>query len=267
MQAEDSEIALKDVVGFLKNNRRQIALGGLCGLLLSVTYLVFTPKTFEARLQVQMAEFVHSNSGNSNSNSSIEEPAALIQRLRMPTTFSEEVQDTCDMPDNGEFGDYLGGKLKVVAVKNVANTVEMTVNASSPDHAKKCAEAIMTMVVEQQRKQIEDRLIGSQEQVLEYQRALHDEEQQLEKIKKSEIGNFGYLAKLDKLSWLRARIDALHEETLLAQMHPAKLVAPIYAPSEAVSPKKSLVLLLGMVLGLLLGLLYIFGRQVWRRMD
>jgi len=267
LQTESNEVGLRDIVGFLKSNLKRIAVGGLLGLLFSLAYVVLTPNKYEARLQLQMAQFVQSNS-NSNSNSesnNSEEPAALIQRLRIPTVYPVNVQQKCGMPENGEFGDYLGGVLKVAVVKNVASAVEMTVSGPSSSRAKECAEAIVAMVTAQQRSQIEDRLVGRQAQVMEYKHALLEEQQQLEKIRKSELGNFGYLAKLDKMSWLRARIDALHEEALLSQLHPAKLVSPIFAPSRPVSPRVKLVLLLGMMAGLMLGLLYALGREGWRR--
>lgn len=84
---------------------------------------------------------------------------------------------------------------------------------------------------------------------------------------KAEIGNFGYFAKLDKLSWLRTRIDALREEVLLSQMYPAKLASPVHVPSKAVSPRRGLAILLGVFLGRTLGLLYSLGRDGWRKMD
>lgn len=101
--------------------------------------------------------------------------------------------------------------------------------------------------------------------MLQYQQALREEQQQLDKIKKSELDYFAYLAKLDKLSWLRTRIDVLQEEVLLSQLHPAKLIAPIYVPNKPVSLKVGLVLRLGLALGLMLGLLYTLGREGWRK--
>jgi hypothetical protein len=258
----DDVITLQDIRRFSKRNWELFATWGFVGLLLSAAYLGVTPKKYEARWQIQMAQYVNSNS-NSNSNS--EEPAALIQRLRTPTAYPLEVRHSCGMPEDGEFGDYLGGTLKAVAVKNVANAVEMTIGLSSPDQARKCAEAIVAMIVAQQRNLIEDRLAGHPQQLTGYQQALLKEQQQLEKIKNSEFSNFGYLAKLDKLSWLRTRIDALQEEALLSQMHPAKLVAPIYVPNKPVPSKMGAVLLLGMLAGLMSGVLHALVRNRWRR--
>lgn len=259
-QTARAEISLKDIVDFLKRNHRLMVFCGFVGLLFSTAYLVGAPNKYDASWQMQMAQFT-----NVNNNINIEEPSALIQRLRAPTTYPVDVQHSCGMPESGEFGDYLGGKLKADTIKSVANAVEMKVSATSTDHAKKCAEAIVAMIVAQQRSLIEERLAGRQAQQEQYQHALREEQQQLETIKKSELGNFGYLAKLDKLSWLRTRIDALQEEALLSQKHPARLVAPIYVPSKPVSSKAGLLLLLGVSLGLMLGVLYALVRDGWRK--
>lgn len=259
-QTISNEISLRDIVDFLKRNQRLMVFWGLAGLLLSTAYVALAPKKYEARWQMQMAQFIN---GNVYING--EEPAALLQRLRAPTVYPVEVQQSCGIPENWEFGDYLGGTLKVEITKNVANTVDMKVYASNSDQAKKCAEVIVAMIMAQQRSLIEERLAGRQAQLAQYQNALREEQRQLETIKKSQLGNFGYLAQLDKLSWLRTRIDALQEEAFLSQMHPAKLGAPIYAPSKPVSSKVGLLLLLGVSLGLMLGVLYALVRDGWRK--
>ena len=270
LQTGNNGISLKDIVAFFKRNRMQIVIFGLVGLLFSTAYVVLTPKSYEARWQLQMAQFVNSNSNsnnsNSNSNSNSEEPAALIQRLRMPTVYPVEVRQSCGISEDGDFKDYLDGNLKIDMVKNVPNSVEMKIRSSSPGQAMKCAEAVTAMIVAQQRSMIEERLAGRQGQLAEYQKALADEQQQLGKIKKTELGNFGYLAKLDRLSWLRARMDALREEALLSQLHPAKFVTPIYVPVEPITPKVKSVLLFGALLGLMLGVLRALGCERWYKL-
>lgn len=255
-QTAGDEISLKDIVDFLKRNWKLIVFCGVTGLLISSAYVILAPKKYEARWQMQMAQF---------SNTNIEEPVALIERLRSPTAYPVEVRQHCGMPENGEFGDYLNNKLEVQVIKNLTKRVQFKFRAANHEQAKQCAETIVAMVMAQQRSLIEESLAGRQVQLAQYQLALTEEQKQLEKIKKSDLGNFGYLAKLDKLSWLRTRIDALQEEALLSQMHPAKLMAPIYAPSKPIPHKTGLVLLLGMSLGFMLGVLYALGREVWRK--
>lgn len=267
------EIGLNDVMVFLKSNRRSIVLGGFIGLSFAIAYIGLTPNKYEARWQVQMAKFVNNGnvSANSNGTNSIsfslsEDPAALIQRLRVPTVYSPAVRQSCGVNEGSDPGEDLGGRLKVNLIKNVNDSVEMKVVSSSRDQAMKCAEALTGMIVEQQRDLIVERLAGRQTQLAEYRKALLVEQQQLEKLRNSELGNFGYLAKLDQVSWLRTRIDGLQEEAMLSQLHPARLTTPIYVPSGAVSPAVGMSLVLGALLGLMFGLIFALAREVWRKM-
>lgn len=271
-QQANDEIGLKDIVDFIKRNKWLILSLTVIGLLISTVSIVRAPIKYEARWQLQMAHFINStstsssiSSSNSISSSTIEEPATLIQRLITPTAYPLDVQNICGVPEGAEFGDYLGGVLKIDVIKNVTNAVEMKVSASSPEHARRCAEAIIAMLVAHQSSLIEERLVGRQVQLVQYQQALREEMQQLERIKNSELSNFSYLSKLDRLSWLRTRIDALQEETSLSRLHPAKLLAPMYVPIKPVPQKVGLMLLLGGGLGLILGMLYALGREAWRR--
>lgn len=248
-QTVGEEISLKDIVNFFKCNYRLIVIGGVAGLLISSAYVMRTPKTYEATWQMKMAQ-------------SSEEPAELVQRLRTPTTYSIETQRYCEMPEDGEYGEYLGGKLEVKVENGV---VDMKVRAASPAQARQCAEAIVTMISAQQHSMIQERISGYQGQIAQYRQALVEEQAQLEKIKMSVLGNFGYLAKLDKLSWLRTKIDGLQEEILLSRVRTTKLVAPIYAPSKPAPFKALQTLLFGVLSGLLIGVLYALGADAWRR--
>ena len=136
LQTAGEEISLKDIVDFLKGNWKRIALLGMVGLLSSAAYIALIPvpeKKYEATWQIQMAQFSKSNS---------EEPAALIQRLRSPTAYPVEVQRSCGMPEDGEFSDYLGGKLEIHPTKDVPTTVDMKLYAANSSQAKQCAEAM-----------------------------------------------------------------------------------------------------------------------------
>ena len=265
-QTEITEISLGDVMDFLVCYRRLIALWVLFGLVMASVYLVLKPGKFEAHWQVQMAQFISSNSTSvSNTVSNIEEPAALVQRLRIPTAYPDEVAMSCGMPADREFGDYLGGLLKAEAVKSSNNIIDLKVIGTSPSQAKECAEGITRMIAAQQRDLIKVRLAGSQEQLDQYRRTLKEEQQELEKQKNSETSSFGYLVKWDQLSWLRTRIDALQEEVLESQLRPAKLVAPVYAPNKPVPRKFALLLSFGIAFGLMLGLLNALVIRTWRR--
>ncbi len=261
MQATTDQITAREVARFFYRNRNYILTAVALGFLVAIIIVVVTPKSFEAKWQMNMAQVVVNNSSNSNS----EEPAALIQRLRSNLTYPSEVLDVCDKSGEDEIEGYLGKSLQVQTVKNVPNAAEFKLRATSVEQVKACSNAIVAMVIAQQREIINERLAGKQEQLAQYQQSLKDEMRQLERLKKTELGNFGYLAMLDKLTWLRARIDGLQEELFLSQKYPAKLNVPIQVSRKPVSPNVPLVLVLGLLLGVMTGLLYAIGREGWHK--
>ncbi len=251
------EISLKDIYNFFKQNVKLFALTAILGFLLAVTYVKLAPKKYEATALLQMAQL-----GDPLGN--IESPAMLSERLRYPATFTDAVLKNCGFADGQSVGENLGGTLKVALSKVIPNVLTMKVRALTADLAHQCSESLIQMVVEQQNNLIAERLMGKKEQLVEYQRAIADEMRQLESIKKTETASFGYLAKLDKLTWLRTRIDALQEEEMLAYQHPAKLVMPLMVSPNPVTPKVMLALLLGSLLGGLLGVTIALSKIVWR---
>lgn len=261
-QAASVEISLKGIVKFFKCNQRIIVFFCFVGLMLAAAYILLAPKKYEAKWQMEMSQF-GSNSNSNNNN--IEEPVALIHRLQFSSTYPAAVKQSCDMPEDGEYGEYLGGKLTVQIVSSVDRVVSMKLRAHSVMQARQCAEAIVAMIIAQQQGLVEERLAGRKEQLLQYQQTMLEEQQQLEVIKKSDLSGFAYLSQLDKLSALRTRIDGLKEETFLSTKHPAKLTFPMIVSNRPVSPKVGLVLPLGVLLGLMLGVLSALVRDKWRR--
>ena len=262
-------IEIADIINLIKRNARRILLFTGIGLLFAAAYVFITPKKYEARWQLQMAFFSSNNNSNSysnsNSNSNSEEPEALVQRLHFPTTYPVAVRQICGLFEEDVMNDFLAKGFESRTVKNVAASVEMKLRADSIAQAQQCAEAIVAMISKQQTQIISDRMAGRYEQLQQYQQAFQEEQQQLASITSTELGRFAYLAKLDKLSWLRSRVDALQEETLLSLKHPTKLTAPIFVSSKAVSPKVPLVILMGILLGLMAGVLYCLFRDGVRR--
>jgi len=251
-QLSEDEINMKDIIDFFRRNLKLIGFCGVAGILLASAYVAQATKRYEAQWQLQMAK-------------DSEDPASLMQRLSSRTMYPIEIQQICGLSAGVDLGEYLSGQLKVAGVKGMANAVELKVRALSADQALKCAEGITSMIAAQQNVMIDEKLAGRSDQLAQYRESLKVEQQQLERLKKTEIGNFGYLARLDKMSWLRTRIDALQEELLLSKLHPTKLVAPVYAPSNPVSPRVKLILVLGLGVGLILGSIFVLGREGWRK--
>lgn len=259
-----ADITLGDIFSFVRQNLKLVLLGGVLGLLGGGLYLAIASEEFAARGQLRMAQLVSSSVGEQKiAFINIEEPSALIYRLRSPATYSDVVIEQCNIENAEEMGEYLDGLLKVTPIKNVPNEVDFVVIHSSPELAKNCALAIVEMVMVQQREMINNRYVGHAERIAQYAEATKDEIRQFDKVKREELGSFAYLSKLDRLGWLRTRMDQLEAELFLSQKHPLTLVTSISTSNRPTSPNVRRSLLFATVLGMLLGLLYVFSRECW----
>jgi uncharacterized protein involved in exopolysaccharide biosynthesis len=256
------EISLREIKKFFRRNAQLILFFGMAGLALSIIMLILKPTKFEAKMQLQMAQYEKTNL---EVFSNIETPAALIQRLRSALVYPDEVQRICAMPEGVDLGEYLNGIVKIEPSKVITNVVEIRVEGPSLEIVQGCSEALVAMIVAQQRGLIEERLVGLQAQLTRYRQAYQEEFQQLEKIRKADLSNFAYLDKVNKLSWLRTRIDELQEEAVSSFLRPAKLIVPMSLPKQPVSKKAFDLLLLGALLGLFLGVLNTLVREGWRK--
>lgn len=245
IQSASEEVSLRDILEFFKRGKKLILIWCVVGLIFASTYIAFIPRIYEVSWLVKMAQFQNAN---------VEEPLALAERLRTPTTFPMETRIACGYSEEYQLGEYLDGALKVNAMKGTSNGLEMKFRASSLSRAKECADAIVIMLMQQQKEMINARLSGRHEQLVRYQHALNEELNQLEK-RNNNSDSFLYLVRMDRIKWLRTLVDQLQEEEAMSQLHPVSVLSPIYMPSTPVSPKVRLILILGVLLGLMMGTL------------
>jgi len=255
------EIGLRDIVDFLAQHYRRILLVTAVVLALAFAYALTAPKKFEAVFMLQMARVPKADSAPVV----VESPARLGERMRRAATYSKAALDACGMGGRDSIGEYLGGMVKFGLVKSIVEAAEVKVRGSSPESSRQCAEALVAMIRQQQQSLIADQLLGKKEQLAGYQKEMAAELQQMETLKKSQLSNLGYLAKLEKLSWLRGRIDLLQEELMLESMHPAALMMPMSVTTHPVSPNTRLIMLLGLLAGLMLGTFAALIPVAWRK--
>lgn len=253
-----NKVTPRKVVNYINLNRAALGLFGLVGLVLAAIYLWSIQSIYEARWQMSMAQYiVVANNGSNSANS--EDPASLVQRLKFKTTYPADVFEECGQ-NRGE-GDYLNKALSAQTVKGVPNLVEFKFKASSVDSVRRCSDLIVSMIIEQQAAMIVERQAGKTEQLVKFQEELNQELKQLNRLKRGEFGNFYYLAKQDKLSWLRTRIAGLQDELDFAQKFPAKLNAPVFISNKPIATNAPMILFMGGILGVLIGMLYVRLRE------
>lgn len=264
---QDEEISLIDIFRFLNNSYKTILLTVFLGLVIAGTYLLVTPKRYEAIAQIAMAQISASNNNNNNNLNplgiNIEEPTLLISRLSSPTSFSPAVIDACDLEGVPNPGSALVGSIKLTPVKGVANVVELKTFGSSPVVANSCAQAIFELIRATQSEIIAPYIEEARSKLTDDQGRLLKAQTVVAKADQSgQAMSASYLATRDEIRYLLDEITSLKNVVSTNQSRATRLVAPIYASDSPVAPKKQITLLAGLLGGLVLGLLVALGRQV-----
>ena len=265
-QSED-EISLPDILSFLKSAWKTITIFGLIGIVLSIAYLVITPRQYEATAQIVMAQIGATNSNLNPLGVNIEEPALLMVRLVVPTSFTPTEIAACGFEGKPDAAAALAKAIKLVPVRGVPNVVELKTFGNSPEAAKDCANAIF------------DFTKTSQAQIVapyieEAKIKLADDEQRINRAKelvsRSDKGgsamSAAYLSTRDEIRYLLDEIMGLKNILASNQNRATRLLAPIYASDIPISPKKRIALAGGLFAGLFLGLLIALARQMISRL-
>ena len=262
----DQEISIIDILRFLKSAWKTIAIAGLAGIVLSIVYLAITPKQYEATAQIVMAQLGTTNNNPNPLGVNIEEPALLVSRMSLPTSFTPQTMAACGLADISNSGATLAKGIKLALAKGVANVVELKTFGPSQEAALSCANAIFELIK------------TTQSQILmpyieESKIKLADDEARLAKAKdlvaradkSGSVMSAAYLSTRDEIRYLLDEITALKNVVASNQNRMTRLVAPIYASDLPISPKKRMALAGGLFGGLFLGLLIALARQMIAR--
>lgn len=255
----DQLISLIDAMRFLKNAWKTIALAGLAGVVLSIAYLVISPKQYEASAQIVMAQIGTANNNFNPLGINVEEPALLVYRMSSPTSFTPQAIAFCGLEDG------IKG-IKLAPVKGVTNIVELKTFGPSKEAALSCANAIFELIK------------TTQSQILmpyieEAKTKLIDDEARLNKArdlvfradKSGSAMSAAYLSTRDEISHLLDEIAGLKNVVISNEGRMTHLVAPIYASDSPTSPKKRIALAGGLFGGLFLGLMIALAKQAITR--
>jgi LPS O-antigen subunit length determinant protein (WzzB/FepE family) len=236
---------------FIKSNRRLIALFILSGLALAVIYLAVAPKTYQAVGLIKMAQL---------NGVDIESPEIVKIRMALAGTYSESLIASCNEHASTS-PEQFALNIKFETLKKSTSEIELKLPASSVTLAQKCAQDVFELVRQQQEQLIDERLLGRAEIVQVTQASLAKDLQTANSIAINRDSNLGFMSRLERINALKAKLDSLAEEKIMAHLHPAKLIAPIYAANKPIAPKPVLLMLLGVLLGLTLGILFAWFRQ------
>lgn len=263
-QSFEDEISLKDIIDFLIESWKAILVTGLLGVLVSAAYLIVTPNQYQATAQIQMAQISASNNNN-NTNPlgvNIEEPNLLLARLKLPTTYSDEVIKACGFENASSPAESLASSAKFSAVKGVGSMIELKINRDSKEIAINCAQALFESIKASQNQIIKPYIEESKALLVKYEARLANSQSLVSGADKSGAAlSAAYLANRDEVKFLTEEILRLNTFITTADTRQAKLVSPIYASDIPVFPKKTMSLIIGLMVGLFLGLLLVIIKK------
>lgn len=265
-QELDEEISLLDILHFLKNAWKTIAIFTLVGLALSITYLAVIPKQYEAIAQVAMAQIGAANNNNilNPLGINIEKPSLLIVRLSQPTSFPAQVLGACGVDEGANAAATLSKSIKLGLPKGVDNVVELKTFGKSPEAVLTCAQAIFDLIKATQAQMVAPYIGEAKLKLTDDNERLAKAKELLAKADKSGSAmGAAYLSTRDEIRFLLDEITALKNVVTSNQSRATQLIAPIYASDTPIAPKKRVALATGLFGGLFLGLMLALGRQMW----
>ena len=253
-----------ETIFFLKEGFKPIFISGIIGILVSGFYLLITPNVYKSVVNVSMTRMVLSTEKLAVN---IEEPTALVARLRDSSGFNSELIEICNFQNSADIGEELNKFTKFSISKTVPSLVEITVMRPSQTLAKICAESIYKFIVKSQ--------IQIGESIIEATRNKSSIE--LAKIEKRLLEDRLLLAReqargaLTQAQFsLANQIRALEDQRdlLLAQIpkildpQGSQLNPPIHVSNKPFYPKSMITLAVGLLGGILFGVcIALFRRQ------
>lgn len=266
---QDDEISLKDIIDFLIESWKSIAVAGVLGIVGATTFLWVTPNQYQATAQIQMAQInANNNSNNNNTNPlgvNIEEPNLLMARLKLPTTYSIQEIKSCGFEASKMPSESLANAAKFSAVKGVGSMIELKINRDSKEVAITCAQSLFENIKASQNQIIKPYIEEAKTLLIKYQARLSNSQTLVSRADKSGAAlSAAYLANRDEVKFLTEEILRLNTFITTAETRQTKLVSPIYVSNKSVYPKKTMSLVVGLLGGLFSGLLYVIARRTWR---
>jgi capsular polysaccharide biosynthesis protein len=270
-QPLEDEISLKDIIDFLVESWKAILATGVLGVLAGGTYIAVTPNKYEATAQIEMAKINSNSNSNSNSNNNnnnnnplglnIEDPNLLIARMKLPSSYDQASIVACGYEGKKQAAERLAKMIKVSLSKGT-QMVEIKATGLSQEQATQCAQSVFNNIKQSQKMIAEPIIEEAKTKLARYATRLQEAQTFISKADKSGSSmSAAYLSTRDEMKHITDEMTRLNDLISSASNRHTKLVSPIYAPENKVSPKRTIVLCAGLFAGLVLGLLLILGKR------
>jgi uncharacterized protein involved in exopolysaccharide biosynthesis len=128
-------LLLLDIVLFLQDSWRVIAITGALGVIFSGIFLFATPVQYEAS---SIADMVRVQDPKNPLGMNVEEPTALIARMGLFSSYDQPLRGACGLEDFSNFKTQLARTIKFSIPKGINSAVEIKATGSSPEIVKVC---------------------------------------------------------------------------------------------------------------------------------
>lgn len=262
--SEDDGVNLMDVINFLQSGWKIIAIASILGSGIGGAYAFLSPSKFHAEVIVQ---------GALVAGQPVETSTVLIEKLKQPTYYSENTLKQCGLHGHSVGAFALSKELKLSIVKN-SPLISVSYDSSSADSSKRCLEAILQDIRQNQDSLPKSLLAARENQLQQLKQQLETSEkvnrQLMEKFSgkgtdDSALVSSIILSRSSEIADLRRVINFQEVDLLPPQTQPAAMATPIYTSDAPVYPKKLPAIVGGLFGGALLGILWLLARQSWQK--
>lgn len=261
------DISLSTIVKFIDTNKNIIFFSILFVIILGVSYLFIYPKKYEATINIQVAKVA---------NSEIETPQMLLEKLKIPSYYSNATLQICRVEDEREPRMALIEKLKP-SLNKTTPIIVISYREKAVDTSKKCLESVLSDIRANQADIIQPVIEVRKNELAKNKLKLEELEQNLKQIFSLKNMNFNFtdekfsassllfstlLSKEGEAKDLRTAIRNLEIALSEPQTKQSDMITPIYSSGLAVEPRPLLVMIISIFLCCFVAITYLILRQI-----
>ena len=281
----DDEISFFDLWEKLRDSWKTVAGGVVLGAVGALAGIVLIPPKYEAVAVVQVGQ-VGQVGQIKVSGQPVETPIQAVERMKTPAfqrRVAEALGDQEWLEDISQSSSGVTKDLTLQLIKATATSdvplIELRATASNPEAAQRKADGAVGQLIKIHAELAQPALIRMRSDLAIAREKLASAERDLELLKKLVMSasvkddRFTQLALMTSLR-IQKEAETYGQRQIIMAMEtaleppatlPAKTIEAVYSSDKAVSPKKTLFLVLGLIGGLLIGVIWVFVGDAWRK--
>jgi hypothetical protein len=263
----DEELSIADLMAFLKESWKTIAIFTVLGFFTALLLFWFVPERYAAKGQIKLAQVIVDKSSLNPIGTNIEEPQALIARLEFPTAYSKEAIALCGLAHEKDVQVALANKVKLSIPKGVEGVVDLEIRDASNELARTCLYAVYQLIQTSQAQMLAPYIDEAMKKLSIEKKRLADINQVIKGYDNLGLAvGASYLSTRDEIRHSLNQISNLENFIInnQSQSRSAHLVAPIFLGDKPVYPQMRPFLQTGLLLGCFSGLVFALARKLSR---